>query len=189
MWTHTRPSNTLPFTRLVWSTPPYIHLLSWSFWTSSCPNLSLVRPLPPVYTPILTMSLPDYVVDCVVDTVDYAMNRPSTSVGRRSASHKTETAAFTTFVTNVLTRAEVTIPVVLASLVYVDRAKPHLHIALEEWACERVFLGAVMLASKVTTIVVPSCLAILTFFSLLVSQRLDSQERPLGTLHGRLWQT
>jgi hypothetical protein len=96
----------------------------------------------------LSQPVIDYVVDCVVDTVDYAMNRPSTSVGRRSASHKTETAAFTTFVTNVLTRAEVTIPVVLASLVYVDRAKPHLHIALEEWACERVFLGAVMLASK-----------------------------------------
>lgn len=83
------------------------------------------------------------------------MGRPSTSAGRRSASRRTETAAFTKFVSDVLTRAEVTIPVVLASLVYVDRAKPHLHIALEEWACERVFLGAVMIASKVAII---SCL-------------------------------
>lgn len=81
------------------------------------------------------------------------MGRPSTSAGRRSASRRTETAAFTKFVTEVLTRAEVTIPVVLASLVYVDRAKPHLHIALEEWAYERVFLGAVMLASKVAIVV------------------------------------
>lgn len=79
------------------------------------------------------------------------MGRPSTSTGARgrSAARSPKHAAFTTFVTDVLTRAEVTIPVVLASLVYVDRAKPHLHIALEEWACERVFLGAVMLASKV----------------------------------------
>lgn len=77
------------------------------------------------------------------------MGRPSTSTRGRSASRNPKHAAFTTFVTNVLERAEVTVPVILASLVYVDRAKPHLHIKLEEWACERVFLGAVMLASKV----------------------------------------
>jgi hypothetical protein len=96
----------------------------------------------------LSQPVIEYVVDCVVETVDYAMNRPSSSAGRHRTSRKRETAAFTTFVTDVLSRAEVTMPVILASLVYVDRAKPHLHIALEEWACERVFLGAVMLASK-----------------------------------------
>jgi hypothetical protein len=90
----------------------------------------------------------DYVVDAVVDTVDYAIGRPSTSTPRASPSRNPKHAAFTTFVTNVLERAEVSISVVLASLVYIDRAKPHLHIKLEEWACERVFLGAVMLASK-----------------------------------------
>jgi hypothetical protein len=83
------------------------------------------------------------------------MGRPSTSSsptrGRSSAPRSPRHIDFTKFVTNVLTRAEVTVPVVLAALVYVDRAKPHLHIALEEWACERVFLGAVMLASKVCT--------------------------------------
>jgi len=51
-------------------------------------------------------------------------------------------------VNNVLTRAEVEVPVVLATLVYLNRAKPHLHIALEEWANERVFLGALIVASK-----------------------------------------
>ena len=40
-------------------------------------------------------------------------------------------------------------PVILATLVYLNRAKPHLHIALEEWANERVFLGAIIVASKV----------------------------------------
>lgn len=80
------------------------------------------------------------------------MGRPSTSSHGRNASRHPKHAAFTTFVTNVLERAEVTIPVVLASLVYVDRAKPHLHIKLEEWACERVFLGAVILASKVNKV-------------------------------------
>ncbi|KAF8559854.1 hypothetical protein OG21DRAFT_1493123 [Imleria badia] len=90
----------------------------------------------------------EYVIDAVVDTVDYAMGRPSSSRRGRALSRRSEHAAFATFVTNVLTRAEVTIPTILVSLVYIDRAKPHLQIALEEWACERVFLGAVMVASK-----------------------------------------
>ncbi|KAL0572584.1 hypothetical protein V5O48_009376 [Marasmius crinis-equi] len=89
----------------------------------------------------------EYVVDCVAETVDYAMGRRSPPRGR-SSSRRPELAKFTTFVTNVLTRAEVTTPVVLATLVYIDRAKPHLHIALEEWALERVFLGASIVASK-----------------------------------------
>jgi hypothetical protein len=53
-------------------------------------------------------------------------------------------------VNNVLLRAEVEVPVVLATLVYLNRAKGHLHIALEEWANERVFLGALITASKVS---------------------------------------
>ncbi|KAK7030411.1 hypothetical protein VNI00_014155 [Paramarasmius palmivorus] len=89
----------------------------------------------------------EYVVDCVSETVDYAMGRSSPPRGRAS-TRRPELQKFTTFVTNVLTRAEVTTPVVLASLVYIDRAKPHLHIALEEWALERVFLGALIVASK-----------------------------------------
>ena len=57
-----------------------------------------------------------------------------------------------TFVTNVLHKAEVKVPVLLVTLVYIDRAKPHLQIALEQWACERVFLGALILANKVRLI-------------------------------------
>ncbi|KAG6329249.1 hypothetical protein ID866_9839, partial [Astraeus odoratus] len=90
----------------------------------------------------------EYVVDAVVETVDYAMGRPSTSKRGRSLSRRTDCASFTTFVANVLTRAEVSIPTLLVALVYIDRAKPHLQIALEEWACERVFLGALIIASK-----------------------------------------
>ncbi|KAF9462688.1 hypothetical protein BDZ94DRAFT_1322343 [Collybia nuda] len=89
----------------------------------------------------------DYVVDCVAETVDYAMGRPTSSRGR-STSRRPEHEKFTTFVNNVITRAEITTPTILASLVYINRAKPHLHIALEEWALERVFLGALIVASK-----------------------------------------
>jgi hypothetical protein len=34
--------------------------------------------------------------------------------------------------------------------VYIARARPHISIALEQWALERVFLGALILASKYT---------------------------------------
>lgn len=90
----------------------------------------------------------EYVVDCVVETVDYAMGRPSSSKRGRSLMHRPEHAKFSTFVTNVITRAEITTPTILAALVYIDRARPHLHIALEEWALERVILGAIIVASK-----------------------------------------
>ncbi|KAJ7268085.1 hypothetical protein B0H12DRAFT_93405 [Mycena haematopus] len=59
-------------------------------------------------------------------------------------------AKFTSFATTVLARAEVTPPTVLVSLVYIARARPHLSIALEEWALERVFLGALIVAAKYT---------------------------------------
>jgi len=91
----------------------------------------------------------DYVVDCVADTVDFAMGRPSQPRGR-TASRRPGLSKFTTFATDVLTRAEVTTPTILVALTYIDRAKPHLHIALEEWALERVFLGALIIASKTT---------------------------------------
>ncbi|KAF9446409.1 hypothetical protein P691DRAFT_631794, partial [Macrolepiota fuliginosa MF-IS2] len=91
----------------------------------------------------------EYLVDCVVETVDYAMGRPTPSSSRgRSRGRRPEHAKFSTFVKNVIERAEINIQTIIASLVYIDRAKPHLHIALEEWALERVFLGAIIVASK-----------------------------------------
>ena len=107
-------------------------------------------PLSCPFLVFLTFPNSDYVVDCVVETVDYAMGRPSSSRGR-AASRAPELAKFTTFVTNVITRAEVSMGTILGTLVYIDRAKPHLHIALEEWAHERVFLGALICASKVSS--------------------------------------
>lgn len=56
---------------------------------------------------------------------------------------------FAVFVTKFIKRAEITTPTILGALVYIERAKPHLCVAIEEWAMERVFLGAVILASKV----------------------------------------
>ncbi|KAJ6584342.1 hypothetical protein B0H19DRAFT_1104747 [Mycena capillaripes] len=50
----------------------------------------------------------------------------------------------------MFSRAEVAPATVLVALVYIARARAHLTIALEEWALERVFLGALIVASKYT---------------------------------------
>lgn len=94
----------------------------------------------------ISSSVIDYAIECVAETVDYAFGRPSTSQRGRTASK--QNPSFTTFVTNVLTRAEVSMPTLLVALAYIDRVKPHLNISLEVWALERVFLGAVIVASK-----------------------------------------
>ncbi|KAJ7319327.1 hypothetical protein DFH08DRAFT_713894 [Mycena albidolilacea] len=95
----------------------------------------------------------DYLVDAVAETVDYAMGRthsaPAAATRGRS-THNPYVQKFTTFATTVLSRAEVTPATVLVALVYISRARPHLSIALEEWALERVFLGSLIVASKYT---------------------------------------
>ena len=114
---------------------------------------------------------------------------PPSSRGKM-ASRRPEHTKFITFVTNVLTRAEVTTPTLLAALVYIDRAKPHLHIGLEQWALERVFLGSIIVASKVCLMF---CLVLLRFTHLLllfiVLERFDAKECALGPLHRCLRQT
>jgi len=90
----------------------------------------------------------DYVVQCTAEAVDFALGRVS-SPSHSNPKDVYRHAEFTEFVSNVLSRSEMKAPVVLASLVYIHRAKPHLSIGTEQWACERVFLGALMLAAKV----------------------------------------
>ncbi|KAJ7081784.1 hypothetical protein B0H15DRAFT_889951 [Mycena belliarum] len=100
----------------------------------------------------LSRPLVEYVVDCVAETVDYALGRaPADLPSRgRTPTRSPSQAQFGNFVANILVRAEVAPPTLLTALVYVARARPHLSIALEEWALERVFLGALIAASKYT---------------------------------------
>ncbi|KAH9832864.1 uncharacterized protein C8Q71DRAFT_839748 [Rhodofomes roseus] len=98
----------------------------------------------------LSRNFIEHIVDTVVETVDYALGRPSSSSRGRSLSRHSEHAKFTNFVAEVIRKAEIKVPALLVTLAYVDRAKPHLQIALEQWACERVFLGALIVANKYT---------------------------------------
>ncbi|KZV71601.1 hypothetical protein PENSPDRAFT_650465 [Peniophora sp. CONT] len=95
----------------------------------------------------ITRPVVDYLVRHVEEIVDFALDRPSK---RGRSSKRGGQNDFATLVHNVLHRAEVEFPTILVTLAYLDRARPHLQIALEEWANERVFLGALVVASKYT---------------------------------------
>ncbi|KAJ7154158.1 hypothetical protein C8R46DRAFT_961138 [Mycena filopes] len=147
-------SSSSPSTSSTWSSP------SSSVRSSPVHAASLVDPAThsPALMQLIDIRLDkhviDYVVECVVETVDYAMGRipsvtnPAPTRGR--ATHSPFIQKFTAFVRTVVSRAEVTAATVLTALVYIHRARPHLSIALEEWALERVFLGALITASKYT---------------------------------------
>ena len=81
--------------------------------------------------------------------VDYALGRPTTSRNRSERCSK-ECSDFADSIANVLHTAGVRISTVLVTLVYIHRCKPHLSIETEDWALHRVFLGALILASKYT---------------------------------------
>ena len=90
---------------------------------------------------------PDYVAESTINAVNTALGYQSTAWNRASSGSRR--VPFNRFVSDVIRRATVKMPVLLTTLVYVTRAKSHLHIETEDWACERVFLGALMVASKV----------------------------------------
>ncbi|KAJ6609632.1 hypothetical protein B0H10DRAFT_1813275 [Mycena sp. CBHHK59/15] len=82
-----------------------------------------------------------YIVQCVGDAVEYAIQQPLPLKSRRMTN-------FEALVSRVLHSAEVEIATVLVTVAYVTRAKEHLQITLEHWALERLFLGALVVASK-----------------------------------------
>lgn len=91
-----------------------------------------------------------YMTRISVDAIIYAMEH--SSAARRDVPARKEKIRFDPFLifaSNVIHRSEVKIPTILVALVYIERAEEHLFIQSPEWACERVFLGALILANKV----------------------------------------
>lgn len=93
----------------------------------------------------------EYVVHTTLETVDYALGRePSSSLDRTPRYCKKKHGGFAQFVWRMICTSRVSVAVVLVALVYIKRAKPHLRISAERWACERIFVGALVLAGKVS---------------------------------------
>lgn len=83
-------------------------------------------------------------VDCVVDAVNY----PYARLGLAPLT-RLKTAFFINFVKNVVAKSSISMGVLLVALSYVDRVRPRVTLGSTEWACEKLFLGAVMAAVKV----------------------------------------
>ncbi|KAJ6486541.1 hypothetical protein C8R47DRAFT_526143 [Mycena vitilis] len=141
------------------SSAPSMTSTSYSTWSPSCSKRTRSSPVhaaslvdPSTHSPelmqlldiTLSQTVIEYIVDCVSDTVDYALGRPA------HAPRSVYRHSFTAFVSTTLSRAEVAPPTVIVALAYIARARPQLEIAVERWALERAFLGALILASKYT---------------------------------------
>ena len=82
--------------------------------------------------------------------VEHALSQPATSCDRSTGRSSEKRSEFAEFLAKLLYAAEVKIATLLVTLVYIRRCKPHLTIETEGWAFHRVFLGALILASKYT---------------------------------------
>ena len=112
----------------------------------------LVRMYTPhfIYTSTTDLHLTEQLVKSTAEVVDFALGLPTTSSRGRSIVRTDEYTEFTQFVSDIIERAEVTISDILVTLVYIQRAKPYLSVQTKEWALHRVFLGALIVASKYT---------------------------------------
>ncbi|KAJ7614797.1 hypothetical protein FB45DRAFT_936085, partial [Roridomyces roridus] len=122
----------------------------WSPSSSKVHAASLVDPLthPEELLQLVDIELSrpviEYVADYISDVVDEALERGGVVI-----LHSTPYLSdFTTFVSRVLCRAQVTPATLLVALSYLDRASDKLCISVDEWALERVFLGALICAAK-----------------------------------------
>jgi len=99
----------------------------------------------------VTRGLIEQLVQSTSEVVDFALGLPTTSSTRgRSIARTNKHPEFTQFVSDIIERAEVTVADILVTLVYIQRARPYLSIQTQDWALHRVFLGALIVASKYT---------------------------------------
>ena len=108
-------------------------------------------PPPPSCSSTNSRSSTATVVEECTDTVDCALGLPTSSKGRSSARTLRD-QEFSIFVERVLRAAEVSLTDILVTIVYLRRARAHLSLDSEKWVLHRVFLGALVLAHKVSLI-------------------------------------
>lgn len=90
----------------------------------------------------------DYIAEEVIITVDTAL-RNGLVAWNHTPSGGERVSSFKGFARNFIHNVSVGMPILLVALVYVTRAKPHLSVEEDDWAYERVFLGALITAAKV----------------------------------------
>jgi len=91
----------------------------------------------------------DYLVRTTIETVDFALGRPTSYL---FATPSTVPRPLLQLTLNVIHKSRIDIPVILVALIYLERVRPQFKISDERWACERILIGALVLAAKVTVI-------------------------------------
>lgn len=90
----------------------------------------------------------DYVVDCIVEAVRFTKGCPPSSV---RPSQLRDCSMFKTYVASVLHKVSAKLDTIFLALVYVDLFKFEGLFKDEELACEKMFLGSLILAKRVST--------------------------------------
>lgn len=112
-------------------------------------------PRPPLFVHPSNARIADYIVYTTTDMAAHALNLDPTEKMRSSLLSLSDKmhrkhCGFKQFVSNVIRRSQTHISTVLVALLYLKRAKPHLDVASLDWILHRLFLGALILATKVS---------------------------------------
>lgn len=113
----------------------------------------------------------DYVVDCVVGTVHHSLERTWKSA---CPSPCLKQPTFINFVKCTLQSLGLPTGTILVAIVYLDRAKRQMRISKGDWACERAFLGALLLAYKVRS----PCILVSTYVDIAPQYTNDTNTNP-----------
>ena len=93
----------------------------------------------------------DYLAETVVDVVNTAVgNKPTTRDSTDPHPGSEWVLKFKRFAQNFIRNASVGMPAFLVALVYIAESRPR--ISAEEWGHKGVFLGALIVASKVRSL-------------------------------------
>ena len=96
-----------------------------------------------------SVCLTEYIVDRVIEAVRLGLDVPENARGRTPSRHQGP-EKLAQFMHRVLYMSDTRVPVLLVALVYIERSMAYLRISQEQWAHERVFLGALICAHKVS---------------------------------------
>jgi hypothetical protein len=102
----------------------------------------------------------DYIVHTTTDAAAHALRLGSTEKTRAgllalSDRMHSKHCGFNQFVSNVIQRSQTQTSTILVALLYLRNAKPHLCAPPLDWMLHRLFLGALVLATKVRHISPP----------------------------------
>ncbi|KAL4073361.1 hypothetical protein V8B97DRAFT_230395 [Scleroderma yunnanense] len=95
----------------------------------------------------INMAIVDYVVDCIVEAVKFTEGHPRSPT---RASQLIEYAIFKLYVASVLRASGTNLDTIFIALAFVNRLKLEEPFGKQELACEKMFIGSLILAKKFT---------------------------------------